>query len=313
MNSENLVSVIIPTHNRSKLLEETLQSVIRQLYKNIEIIIVDDGSEDDTKYVVDKYANNINYNITYIYQKNQGAQVARNTGFEKSSGEYVSFFDSDDLWKNTKLLKQVSYLNEHDNIALVFSDCEVMEDNVLLKETFFDKNAPYRGKVFNKLICSNFIPSPTPLIRRSALHRVKNFDESLSKTSGQDWDLWLNIALDNEIDFIDEVLAIYRFHDTNMTKNMQRRLDGQMTVINKYRNLSKLHDDLYEDIRKNILNYFALEYAYYGEPITAIKLYLECSRRFLSFNTAKFIVRVFLYKVSFFLKKIFPVYNSGVN
>ena len=113
------VSVVIPTYNRSHLLQLTLQSVEEQTFKDLEIIVVDDGSKDNSREVIRQLQKHDN-RIVYIYQVNQGASAARNTGIRNSHGKYIAFLDSDDLWKPAKIEKQLIAFNANKDVDVVY-------------------------------------------------------------------------------------------------------------------------------------------------------------------------------------------------
>ncbi|MCR1808488.1 glycosyltransferase family 2 protein [Stenotrophomonas geniculata] len=114
MEQKQLVSVVIPLYNTEKYIEETMQSILDQTYKNIEIVIVDDGSKDQSPSIVKNLAEKYLGQVKYVHQKNQGVSVARNTGIENASGEYIAFLDSDDLWHPTKIEKQVESMHKNE-------------------------------------------------------------------------------------------------------------------------------------------------------------------------------------------------------
>ncbi|MGG8363830.1 glycosyltransferase family 2 protein, partial [Bacillus cereus] len=114
MEQKQLVSVVIPLYNTEKYIEETMQSILDQTYKNIEIVIVDDGSKDQSPSIVKNLAEKYPGQVKYVHQKNQGVSVARNTGIENASGEYIAFLDSDDLWHPTKIEKQVESMHKNE-------------------------------------------------------------------------------------------------------------------------------------------------------------------------------------------------------
>ncbi|MEE9614146.1 MAG: glycosyltransferase family A protein, partial [Thermodesulfobacteriota bacterium] len=116
--ADNTVSVVVPVYNRPEYVREALTSVFGQTFKDYEVIVVDDGSTEDTKGALGEYLQGVNY----FYKKNGGAASARNYGIEKSTGEYVAFLDSDDLWEEDKLDVQVEFLSRNPDVGLVCSD-----------------------------------------------------------------------------------------------------------------------------------------------------------------------------------------------
>ena len=125
------VSVIIPTYNRNKLVLDAIDSVLEQTFQNFEIIIVDDGSTDNTKTHIDSYQKK-DTRIKYIFQENQGVSIARNTGLEAAQGEYIAFLDSDDRFLIDKLERQVFILENHHDIGLIYS--KILVENTITKE-----------------------------------------------------------------------------------------------------------------------------------------------------------------------------------
>ncbi|MFE7914333.1 glycosyltransferase family 2 protein, partial [Bacillus mobilis] len=113
MEQTQLVSVIVPLYNAEKYIAETMESILNQTYKNIEIVIVDDGSKDQSSSIVKNFKKKYPEQIQYILQENQGVSVARNTGIENANGEYISFLDSDDLWHSTKIEKQIESMHKN--------------------------------------------------------------------------------------------------------------------------------------------------------------------------------------------------------
>ena len=120
-----VVSVIIPTYNHAMYIERTLESVFQQTYKNYEIIVIDDGSTDNTQEVIKSYENK----ITYICKENEGTAKSRNLGLKIAKGKYVAFLDSDDLWMPQKLELQVTLLDKNIDIGLVCTDFEIFCEN----------------------------------------------------------------------------------------------------------------------------------------------------------------------------------------
>ena len=196
-----LVSVIIPTYNRETLIRKAIDSVLAQTYRQWEIVVVDDGSEDNTKDVVLSYKNE---NIFYIYQENRGIAAARNTGIKNSRGSFIAFLDSDDYWRPNKLEKQMKLFFEHPEYGMVASQCA----SIRTDGTFRKRNR--RGKsgwVLEDLFKANFIRTSSAIVKRECLDKVGLFDETLKE--GEEYDLWLRIASKYPIGFVNEPLAVY--------------------------------------------------------------------------------------------------------
>src|SRR3990170_3473675 len=146
------VSVIIPAYNSARFLPEAIESVLAQTYKDYGIIVIDDGSTDNTKETLEPYFDK----IKYIYQQNQGAASARNTAIRHSQGEYIAFLDADDVWLPEKLHIQVEYLNNNPGIAMVYSpSVTISEDGGLTDKKNKNMGLP-SGDVFDMLFLRNF-------------------------------------------------------------------------------------------------------------------------------------------------------------
>ncbi len=217
-----LVSVVVPTYNAASTIRETMDSVLNQTYTDLELIVVDDGSTDDTARVVQEFRDE---RIVYVYQRNQERSVARNNGISRAKGKYVAFVDADDLWLPSKLEQQLAVLEAHPDLGLVY--CDVFHfDDFTGKDLFLFSHIRrlYRGKIELHLLLKNcFIQSPTAVVPKNLFDRVGLFDPSLVPV--EDWDMWLRIAADYPIDYIDQPLARYRLHkDVTSWSNPTPRL-----------------------------------------------------------------------------------------
>ena len=203
-----LVSVIIPTYNAARHLPESIESIFRQNYPNLEIIVIDDGSTDDTKETITPYLDK----ITYIYKENGGPASARNMGIKLAKGEFIAFADADDLWPEDKLERQLSHFREHPDAQIVLGRQRVE----YLPEA---KELAYGDELVTEpQICQSM---PVALVRRSAFEKIGYLDEELIYY--EDWD-WHLRAREMELKILayDEVTNIHRRHDTNMTHDMRR-------------------------------------------------------------------------------------------
>lgn len=178
---KSLVSIIILTYNRSAMLKKAIESVLNQTYQHFEIVIVDDGSEDNTEEKVMKYADD---RIFYVKLAHSGIiSYNRNKGLENSSGEYITFLDSDDMWHNMKLEKQLNLMSD---LNVGFTFCEtVTQDESFDEQSYMaqmkGKNAPFKADVMNEIIFNKLVVYPSALmIRREVLDEVDSFDTSRS-------------------------------------------------------------------------------------------------------------------------------------
>lgn len=196
----SLVSIIIPTFNRRDYLPIALDSVLAQTYTDYEIIVIDDGSSDDTRDILLPYAQR----IRYFYQENRGIAGARNRGIAESRGACIALLDSDDYWLPRKLERQMALLKENPQWGMVATRCS----SIAADGRFRKQNRPGKsGWVLTDLFRSNFIRTSSALITRECLDRIGLFDTSLPEC--EEYDLWLRIAHRYPIGFINEPLTVY--------------------------------------------------------------------------------------------------------
>lgn len=230
MESEKLVSVIIPTYKRNLFyLSRAVKSVRQQTYKNYEIIIVDDNIfNSNYSYKIMKYCtlNNIKYLRT---NGRQGANKARNIGARYAKGEFLTFLDDDDVWLPNKLKIQLAYFS--DNVGMTYTNGYVITPTFKWLYTN-PHNFVYKGNLY-KLLLYNYIgPTITAVIRRECFFRVGMFDETMP--SKQDYDLWIRITRNYEIKGINQPLFLYMQHDSyQMTKNYALLLKGYQKLYEK--------------------------------------------------------------------------------
>lgn len=221
------VSVIIPTYQHAHFVGQAIQSVLAQTYKDYEIIVVDDGSSDNTSEVLAEFGDQ----VTVIYQENRGLSAARNTGIRASKGEYVAFLDADDVWMPAKLEKQVPLFERNKRVGLICSDILFFDESGDRSSTAFETNRPQSGMIHSVIFILSFMPMPTVMVRRSCFDDVGYFDETL--TSCEDHDMWLRISKKWAVDFVNEPLAKYRDSANQMHNNPARMLSNLIRVQEK--------------------------------------------------------------------------------
>ena len=208
------VTIVIPAYNSMSYLPQTLESVFQQTYEDFEVIVVNDGSTDETE----KYVSSLNDpRLKLINQANQGLSGARNTGITNAQGKYIAFLDADDLWKPSKLAKQVRCLEERSEVGLVYTWTALADQNCKPTGRLIVSDA--EGDVWLQLLTElNFIGcGSTPLIRKNCFETVGLFDLELVVT--EDWDMWLRIAANYPFAVIKEPLVLYRASPTSLSKS----------------------------------------------------------------------------------------------
>jgi glycosyltransferase involved in cell wall biosynthesis len=196
------VSIIIPTYNRAKLLPEAIDSVLKQTFRDLELIVVDDGSTDETAQILQDYDSN----IQVIRQHNQGVSAARNRGILHADGELIAFLDSDDLWKPRKLKVQVEYMRAHPEVMICQTEEIWMRRGARVNPG--KKHKKYSGWFFENMLPLCIVSPSAVIMRRELFAHVGMFDESLPVC--EDYDLWLRVGLYYPIMLIEEPLIIKR-------------------------------------------------------------------------------------------------------
>jgi glycosyltransferase involved in cell wall biosynthesis len=257
------VSVIISTYNRahSHFVCDAIDSVLKQTFKDFEIIVVDDGSTDNTRQVLEKYGSNINY----VYQQNMGRAETRNTGIKQAKGEYIAFLDDDDIWLPSKLQKQVAFLDSCPDIGLVHTFLELNDKQgcMLPKETKSClkayKKAMKLGYTYEQMsrLCV-MTPSAT-MVRSRCLEKTGLFDPTVETC--EDWDFYLRFALEYRIGTIAEPLVRIRFHETQTA--MGRFTQGRINTAMKHLAILEFRRDFFFRNSSCYNFYIHLANAYY--------------------------------------------------
>lgn len=236
INKEPLVSVIMPVYNAQVFIAQAIESVKKQTYKKWELLIVDDASVDDSCNIVKKFTEDDERIKLFILKGNSGTPaVPRNFGIRQSRGKYIAFLDADDLWIPDKIRKQAAFMEENRDVYLCYSKYYIQKDGVILKELRPKDKHLRSGMIFNQLfLSSNFIPCLTVMIRSDCKIENYFFDENKNLRAVEDFDLWLKIARDKKVAFINEPLSIYREHAKNISKRKGLFVRNHWRIIRKW-------------------------------------------------------------------------------
>lgn len=224
------VTVVILTYNRAAMLPRAIESVLAQTQRNIDILVVDDASTDDTPQVMAGYSGNVRYVRRAV---NGGEAAARNTGWRNTTSEFITYLDDDDCYEPEKIRKELTLLRRRPEAGLAYcryyymtADGRRLDSSVSLPE----------GDVLDELLMGCFVLSHAPLIRREWLERIDGFDEALALTT--DWDAWLRLSLAGcQFVCVQEPLVGYRMHGGNVTKSVEKWLrDGETTLERAFGN-----------------------------------------------------------------------------
>jgi lipopolysaccharide biosynthesis glycosyltransferase len=236
MEKRPLISVLIPTYNCARFIQEAIDSILAQEYDNLEIIVVDDGSTDDTPNVVERIVGALratplrNRNpIKYFYQPNAGISAARNACLEHASGEYIAWLDADDYWLPGKLQAQVEYFEEHLDCEIVFTRYANFLENEKLRERC---DVQHEIKLENKI----FTHFTSALIKRKVFERIGNFNENLTKGEDSEWIFRLSIDSAKSELYIDSILPKLQYSNKGLFPCIEgiyyfRRLHGDNITL----------------------------------------------------------------------------------
>lgn len=290
-----LVSVIIPAYKCESVISSAIESVLSQTYENFELIVVDDGSPDNTASVTKKYQNRINY----VYQENGGVSKARNTGIGMSKGEYVAFLDADDKWEKSKLELQMKFLKDHPDVKFVFcsfwntKNGKVVSDKNY-KDTFnffkeynydmddifkfssyyeqdSDKVKYYWGNIYDYLFLGNMILPSSVVVKKDSLIYSGLFNENFRVA--EETELFLKYSTRNTMGFIKYPLVYYEVPDSNnlsgksnlekLMKNALRiQIDSYISNGNRHRKTSYFYFKGISITYSRLAYYYISEYNY---------------------------------------------------
>ncbi len=228
---DELVSVIIPSYNKQDFIEESINSVINQTYKNIEIIVVDDCSSDKTLDILKKYENKIKL---YINNINKGASFCRNYGFKKSRGKYIAHLDCDDYYHKNKISQSIDYITKknyffiYTNVNLINSCGKILHNNNNIQSIG-------EGDISKKLLLNEIsITNSTLVAKRECFNKVGLFDEKIFLAA--DREMLTRLSLNYKAGFLNEHLTFYRVHTNNMYINIDNTIKEFVYILNKNKN-----------------------------------------------------------------------------
>ncbi len=326
MTDKKLISVVIPTYNRSALVVKALYSVLKQTYKNFEIIVVDDNSTDNTKKIIkgikDKHQDKRNKRIILIKNKHKkGPGGSRNTGMELAKGDYIAFLDSDDLFLKNHLSDCVSILEKHPDISLIFGravymqngkEVEYMTPN-LIKKISSIKDKVDKGDyiLFNKFLFDEilekgcFFNLSTVVMRRTIID--SGFFQNEKLFGPEDYEYWQRISNYFKFAFIKKPQIIYNLHKENISyfsseKNTKKHFNEFNELLKCYKvmlNYPFINKYQQKKIKKNIA-YHYFNYGYYKKTVNRLKearkYYLFSLKYHPTFLCLKALIKTYLTK-----------------
>src|SRR5919205_350945 len=218
-----LVSVILPVYNRGGWVARAVESVLRQTHEPLELLAVDDGSTDDTRRVLQSFGGR----VSVLEQRHAGAEAARNLGLSRARGEFVAFIDSDDVWREERLSRQLP-LFERPEVGVVFGNASLVDYTVTpplrLKRTFFDDVRPSRGRVTDELARGCFVPFSSVIVRRELLAESGGFAPG---HVAADYLKWVELSAACEFDYVGEPVYEYAVHAGGISHDLVETLEDR--------------------------------------------------------------------------------------
>jgi len=257
-----LISVIMPAYNAEGTIEEAIESVISQSYKDWELIVVDDASTDQTATIVATYgAKDKRIKLLSLAQNGWMAN-ARNQGIAIAAGEYLAFLDSDDIWTEDKLLKQMAFHRDHNGITFSHTDFDMFSVDGIKKRPFknlIGRQYKKSGDLIPSIYCKNTIGVLTVVVKREAVVTAGCFDTSMR--GPEDQDLWIRLAENGaRFGYIDQKLAFYRLNAGGITHHIGRYKHAYKQLLKKHRDKAT-HYNVYNLAMANYYRYFGLFYS----------------------------------------------------
>jgi glycosyltransferase involved in cell wall biosynthesis len=281
MINKPTVSVIIPTYNRALLIGKAIKSVLNQTYHDFEIIVIDDGSTDNTEETVKSFNN---FKIRYIFHSdNRGVSAARNTGIRASRGKYIALLDSDDEWLPEKLDEQIKvFKSEFAEVGVVYSNVLYIDESGKNMNKLSNPKK-VEGYIYEDLLGGNYVgTSSTLLIKKECFDRVGLFDDLLKAEN--DWDMWIRIAKYYRFALIKIPLVKYRFHSNRISNNPELKIIMASRILVKYANELKKRRGTHSKLYFRISNrFYHLGKMKEGQRylLKAISLYPFCIRYYI--------------------------------
>lgn len=276
------LSAVVTCYNYARYLDRALDSALSQTISPFEVIVVNDGSPDDTDRVVARYLRDPR--VVYVKQARGGQAKAKNAGLARARGEFVAFLDADDFWAVAKWERQAPLFDDPDVGVVYARQVFVGEDDRPLSHPPA-LLAPARGRVTGALLRDNFVPFSSAVARRALLVAQGGFDESLAMSI--DWDLWLKLSLQARFDYVDEPLLFYRQgHADQMSKNSETRAACAERIYSRF---IEAHADVLSpaDVRASRVYTYNIR-AYHQrrkDPALALRYYgLSLRQQFFQFT-----------------------------
>ncbi|MFN8487854.1 MAG: glycosyltransferase [Caldilineaceae bacterium] len=221
------ISVIIPNFNNAHYVAGAIQSVLNQRDQDFEVIVVDDGSTDNSSAVIHQFGER----VRYLWQENQGLAGARNTGIHAAQGEFIGLLDADDLWQPTYLEKMMALSRQSPDSAVYYCAAQCIDSQGQKLPRLLGAPVGKPAAIYQALVRANFLIPSTIVLRRDVIMAAGLFDQKLR--SCEDWDLWLRIGAKTHFMGLEEPLVLYRLHNSSLSANVVGMQQAARAVIEK--------------------------------------------------------------------------------
>lgn len=219
------VSIITPTFNRAQFIGFAVDSVLAQTFDDFELLIVDDGSEDDTVSVLEPYR--MDSRVRYLHQPNQGQSVARNRGLARARGEFICFLDSDDAWTPTKLEQQVRLMDEYPEVDIIHGD--EIDIDAQGREVSRKNMRRFSGMIARELLADNSVSINTVMVRKHCFEEMGGFSEG--RRVADDYDIWLRFAARYRFLYVPEFFGYYRVMPDQISSDKRARFESNERIV----------------------------------------------------------------------------------
>ncbi|OCL91218.1 glycosyltransferase family 2 protein [Aliarcobacter thereius] len=229
-----LVSVVVPCYNHEKYVKETIESIINQTYQNIELIVIDDGSKDNSVKVIESLIPKCKERFSrfeFRHRPNKGLCATLNEALEWCDGKYYSACASDDVLIENKIELQVKYMQNNPKSIGVFGGIQMIDDKKNIIKTISKPNTKYTFE--DIFLHKHFLPAPTALLKLNSVKNIGGYREELII---EDWSMWLFLTEQGQtLDLLENVLAKYRRHDGNLSVQSEKMHKGRLQIIDLYK------------------------------------------------------------------------------
>ncbi|MCL1933416.1 MAG: glycosyltransferase [Candidatus Azobacteroides sp.] len=298
-----LVSVIVPSYNHEAYIEECILSIVSQTYKNIELIVIDDGSADHSREILERLQ--AQFGFVLVFQENQGVSKTLNKAIHQyAHGKYITGSASDDYLMPDKIERQVNYMESDPECSLVFGKVHVVDNNSLIIEglTVVDPvEDPIESVRFEGLIEGNCIPAASVMYRKDSWEQCGGYNEN---SIIEDWGLWLEFAYSGKIVYLDEYFAYYRWHGSNVTANVLKMYTAAWETVQSWKDRMPAELARKVSARRDSLTFSVLSRIYKKESLR----YLKFNHSYWDFYIVKNYMKGLL-KLVFYWRKSYKVWK----